>query len=118
MGEVGEAAGRRRRSAEQDRQLAVVELPDLVARRPRRTQVHVASRPTALGDRTTTGQEATASRHARGRRGGRLRKMTPEKAAVARQMYVTQTFTVDHGGRTTGVTTGTVYANLDQGRAA
>jgi DNA-binding CsgD family transcriptional regulator len=39
--------------------------------------------------------------------------MTPEKIAVARQMYAAQTYTVDQIARTLGVTRGTVYAHLN-----
>ncbi|AGL15147.1 hypothetical protein L083_1637 [Actinoplanes sp. N902-109] len=70
-----------------------------------------------LRERTSAGLEAIASRRARGRRGGRPRKMTPEKIAVARQMYASQTFTVDQIARTLGVTRGTVYAHLDRAAA-
>jgi DNA invertase Pin-like site-specific DNA recombinase len=67
-----------------------------------------------LRERTAAGLEAIATRRARGRRGGRPRKMTPEKIAVARQMYASQQYTVDQIARTLGVTRGTVYAHLDR----
>lgn len=67
-----------------------------------------------LRERTTAGLEAIASKRARGRRGGRPRKMTPEKIAVARQMYISEKYTVDQIARTLGVTRGTVYAHLDR----
>jgi DNA invertase Pin-like site-specific DNA recombinase len=67
-----------------------------------------------LRERTTAGLEAFAARRARGRQGGRPRKMTPEKIAVARQMYTSEKYTVDQIARTLGVTRGTVYAHLDR----
>ena len=47
------------------------------------------------------------------RQGGRPRKMTPEKVAVARQMYTSQKYTVEQIAKALGVTRGTVYAHLD-----
>ena len=66
-----------------------------------------------LRERTTAGLQAIASTRARGRAGGRPRKMTPEKIAVARQMYAAQTYTVEQIAQTLGVTRGTVYAHLN-----
>ena len=70
-----------------------------------------------LRERTTAGLEAIASKRARGRRGGRPRKMTTEKIAVARQMYASEQYTVDQIAATLGVTRGTVYAHLDRAAA-
>lgn len=66
-----------------------------------------------LRERTAAGLTAIAGRRARGRRGGRPRKMTPEKIAVARQMYESQKYTVEQIARTLGVSRGTVYQHLD-----
>lgn len=70
-----------------------------------------------LRERTAAGLEAIAGRRARGRQGGRPRKMTAEKIAVARQMYASEQYTVDQIARTLGVTCGTVYAHLDRAAA-
>lgn len=70
-----------------------------------------------LRERTTAGLAAIASTRARGRQGGRPRKMTPEKIAVARQMYESQQYTVEQIATTLGVTRGTVYAHLDRAAA-
>jgi DNA invertase Pin-like site-specific DNA recombinase len=67
-----------------------------------------------LRERTTAGLAAIATRRARGRRGGRPRKMPPEKIAVARQMYASHEYTVDQIARTFGVSRGTVYQHLDR----
>ncbi len=61
--------------------------------------------------------EAIASTRARGRAGGRPRKMTPEKVAVARQRCDSQQYTVEQIAQTLGVTRGTVYAHLDRSAA-
>ena len=66
-----------------------------------------------LRERTTAGLTAIAARRSRGRAGGRPRKMTPDKIAVARQMYAAQTYTVEQIARTLGVARGTVYAHLN-----
>ncbi|MEV0902385.1 recombinase family protein [Actinoplanes sp. NPDC049802] len=66
-----------------------------------------------LRERTAAGLTAIAGRRARGRNGGRPRKMTPEKIAVARQVYTSQTFTVEQIARTLGVSRGTIYQHLD-----
>jgi DNA invertase Pin-like site-specific DNA recombinase len=66
-----------------------------------------------LAERTTAGLAAIAARRARGRQGGRPRKMTPEKITVARQMYVARTYTVAQIARTLGVSRGTIYQHLD-----
>jgi DNA invertase Pin-like site-specific DNA recombinase len=70
-----------------------------------------------LRERTTAGLAAIAGRRARGRNGGRPRKMTPEKITVARQMYDARTYTVAQIARTLGVSRGTVYQHLDQNAA-
>ncbi|MEV0900892.1 recombinase family protein [Actinoplanes sp. NPDC049802] len=70
-----------------------------------------------LRERTAAGLTAIAGRRARGRNGGRPRKMTPEKIAVARQMYASQAFTVEQIAQTLGVTRGTVYTHLDRATA-
>lgn len=70
-----------------------------------------------LRERTTAGLTAIASRRARGRQGGRPRKMTPEKIAVARQMYDANTYTVAQIAHALGVSRGTVYQHLDQSAA-
>jgi DNA invertase Pin-like site-specific DNA recombinase len=67
-----------------------------------------------LRERTAAGMTAIATRRARGRRGGRPPKMTPERIAIARQMYASQNFTVEQIARTLGVTRGTIYAHLDR----
>ncbi|GIJ49746.1 invertase [Virgisporangium aliadipatigenens] len=67
-----------------------------------------------LRERTTAGLAAIAARRARGRRGGRPRKMTAEKIAVARQMYASQQYTVDQIAHTLGVSRGTIYQHLDR----
>ena len=70
-----------------------------------------------LRERTTAGLQAIATTRARGRHGGQPRKMTPEKIAVARQMYTSQQFTVEQIAATLGVTRGTVYAHLNRAAA-
>jgi DNA invertase Pin-like site-specific DNA recombinase len=49
---------------------------------------------------------------ARDRKGGRPLKMTPEKIAVARQMYDSKQHTMDTIARTVGVSRQTVYQHL------
>lgn len=66
-----------------------------------------------LPERTTAGLAAIASTQACGRQGGRPCKVTPEKIAVARQMYASQTFTVDQ----IAATPGTIYAHIDHAAA-
>jgi DNA invertase Pin-like site-specific DNA recombinase len=66
-----------------------------------------------LRERTTAGLTAIAGRRARGRQGGRPRKMTPEKITVARQMYDAKTYTVAQIAKTLGVSRGTIYQHLD-----
>jgi DNA invertase Pin-like site-specific DNA recombinase len=70
-----------------------------------------------LRERTTAGLAAIAIRRARGRHGGRPRKMTPEKVAVARQMYAARGYTVAQIAKTLGVSRGTIYQHLDQNAA-
>jgi DNA invertase Pin-like site-specific DNA recombinase len=65
-----------------------------------------------LRERTAAGLAAIAGSRARGRQGGRPRKMTPEKITVARQMYASRTFTVEQIARTLGVSRGTIYQHL------
>ena len=67
-----------------------------------------------LRERTAAGLAAIAGRRARGREGGRPRKMAPEKITVARQMYAARTYTVEQIARTLGVSRGTIYQHLDQ----
>jgi DNA-binding CsgD family transcriptional regulator len=40
--------------------------------------------------------------------------MTPEKIAIARQMYASRLYTVEQIARTLGVSRGTIYQHLDQ----
>lgn len=63
-----------------------------------------------LSERTRDGLEAA---RARGRKGGRRPVMTPEKAAVARQMYDSKQHTMDVIAKTVGVSRATLYRHLD-----
>ena len=65
-----------------------------------------------LRERTAAGLAAIAGHRARGRQGGRPRKMTPEKITIARQMYDANTYTVAQIAHTLGVSRGTVYQHL------
>jgi DNA invertase Pin-like site-specific DNA recombinase len=71
-----------------------------------------------LCERTAAGLAAITARRARGRQGGRPRKMTPEKITIARQMYDAHTYTVAQIARTLGVSRGTVYQHLGPNAAA
>jgi len=62
-----------------------------------------------ISERTHEGLEAA---RARGRKGGRPTVMTPEKLAVARQMYDSKQHTVEKIARTIGVGRSTVYDHL------
>jgi len=62
-----------------------------------------------ISERTREGLEAA---RARGRKGGRPTVMTPEKLAVARQMYDSKQYTVGKIARTIGVGRSTVYDHL------
>jgi DNA invertase Pin-like site-specific DNA recombinase len=67
-----------------------------------------------IRERTTAG---LAAARARGRSGGRPRVMTPEKLAVARQMYDSRGHTLAAIGAVVGVSRSTLYRYLgDQGR--
>ncbi len=67
-----------------------------------------------IRERTTAG---LAAARARGRSGGRPRAMTPEKLAVARQMYDSRRHTLAAIGAVVGVSRSTLYRYLgDQGR--
>jgi len=54
-----------------------------------------------------------AAARARGRVGGRPPAMTPEKIAVARQMYDSREHTVEAIAKTLGVSRKTIYRHLD-----
>ena len=62
-----------------------------------------------ISERTRAGLQAA---RARGRKGGRRPVMTPEKAAVARQMYDTREHTVTTIAKTVGVSRATLYRYL------
>ena len=67
-----------------------------------------------IRERTAAG---LAAARARGRSGGRPRAMTPEKLAVARQMYESRGHTLAAIAATVGVSRSTLYRYLgDQGR--
>lgn len=63
-----------------------------------------------ISERTKEGLEAA---RARGRKGGRRAVMTPEKAAVARQMYDSRQHTVDAIAKVLGVSRATIYRTLE-----
>ena len=69
-------------------------------------------------DRAVTLERAhaglTAAR-ARGRAGGRPRKMTPAKRAAAQKMYDSREHTVDEIAAAIGVSRATLYRSLDRG---
>ena len=62
-----------------------------------------------IRERTTAG---LAAAQARGRSGGRPRSMTPEKLAVARQMYDSKEHTLDTIAATIEVSRSTLYRHL------
>lgn len=66
-----------------------------------------------LKERAAAGLAAITANRARGRAGGKPRKMTPEKTAVTRQMYESQQYTVEQIAHTLGVTRRTVYQHLN-----
>jgi DNA invertase Pin-like site-specific DNA recombinase len=68
-----------------------------------------------LRERTQAG--LTAAR-ARGRHGGRRTVMSPEKLAVARQMYASREHTVAAIARTLGVSRATIYRSLQRQQSA
>jgi DNA invertase Pin-like site-specific DNA recombinase len=63
-----------------------------------------------LSERTLDGLEAA---RARGRKGGRRPVMTPDKLAVARQMYDSKQHTVGAIAKVLGVSRATLYRHLD-----
>ena len=63
-----------------------------------------------ISERTHDGLEAA---RARGRAGGRPQRMTPQKAALARQMYDAGEHTVAVIARTLGVSRASIYRHLD-----
>lgn len=68
-----------------------------------------------ISERTKEGLEAA---RARGRKGGRKAVMTPQKAAVARQMYDSREHTVEAIAKALSVSRGTIYRHLDpEGKA-
>jgi DNA invertase Pin-like site-specific DNA recombinase len=62
-----------------------------------------------ISERTHEGLDAA---RARGRTGGRPAQMTPQKAALARQMYDTREHTVAAIARTLGVSRASIYRHL------
>jgi DNA invertase Pin-like site-specific DNA recombinase len=63
-----------------------------------------------MSERTLDGLEAA---RARGRTGGRRAVMTPEKLAVAREMYEAKQHTVETIAKTIGVSRATLYRHLE-----
>lgn len=61
-------------------------------------------------ERTKEGLEAA---RARGRKGGRKAVMTPDKIAVARQMYDSKQHTLDAIAKVVGVSRATIYRHLE-----
>ena len=61
--------------------------------------------------RTTAG---LAAARARGRRGGRPPKMTPDKVQAARALYAARQLTLDEIAKTLGVGRTTLYRHLDR----
>lgn len=68
-----------------------------------------------ISERTHEGLDAA---RARGRAGGRPARMTPQKAALARQLYDTREHTVAAIARTLGVSRASIYRHLDPDGAA
>jgi DNA invertase Pin-like site-specific DNA recombinase len=66
-------------------------------------------------ERTLDGLETA---RARGRKGGRRPVMTPDKAAVARQMYDSRQYTVAAIAKTLGVSRASIYRHLPTAAAA
>lgn len=62
-----------------------------------------------IGERTRAGLEAA---RARGRNGGRPAVMTPDKVAIARQMYDSKEFTVEAIAKVVGVSRASIYRHL------
>jgi DNA invertase Pin-like site-specific DNA recombinase len=62
-----------------------------------------------IRERTNAG---LAAARARGRKGGRPKKMTPEKIAVAKEMYASRAHTLDAIAKTVGVSRATLYRSL------
>ncbi|MGI8608142.1 MAG: recombinase family protein [Candidatus Dormibacteria bacterium] len=67
-----------------------------------------------IRERTTAG---LAAARARGRAGGRPSSMTPEKLAVARQMYDSREHTVATIAKTVGVSRASLYRHLGPARS-
>ncbi|MEV8510789.1 recombinase family protein [Dactylosporangium sp. NPDC051484] len=63
-----------------------------------------------LSERTLDGLEAA---RARGRKGGRRPVMTPDKLAVARQMYDSKQHTIEAIAKVVGVSRATLYRHLE-----
>jgi DNA invertase Pin-like site-specific DNA recombinase len=68
-----------------------------------------------IRERTTAGLEAA---RARGRKGGRPRKLTPRDLAAARALLRDPELTVEDVARRLGVATSALYASLPGGRGA
>jgi DNA invertase Pin-like site-specific DNA recombinase len=68
-----------------------------------------------IKERTQTGLEAA---RARGRRGGRKPKMTPELIGKAQRMYDARQFTMAEIAQSCGVTPMTIYRNIRTGEPA
>jgi DNA invertase Pin-like site-specific DNA recombinase len=62
-------------------------------------------------------QAGLAAARARGRKGGRPKKVTEEKVKVMREMYDSREYTVDTIATTVGVSRNTVYRYLDDDQA-
>ncbi|MCW2948412.1 MAG: transposon resolvase [Actinoallomurus sp.] len=67
-----------------------------------------------IQERTQAGLQAA---RARGRKGGRPSKMTPEKLTVAREMYASKRYTVEQIVKTVGVGRTTLYRHLEPSAA-